>query len=126
MTPPATAERVTDLYLRLGDDSGLLAKFSRDPAETMAAAGLTGEQVATVLSGEPERVRALVDAEFAADLERRRLIVTPRMIIMTAPSEEDDEAPPQPEPSEPQPEPSEPQPEPSQPKPRPKPKHRVG
>ena len=69
MTPPATAERVTDLYLRLGDDSGLLAKFSRDPAETMGAAGLTGEQVATVLSGEPERVRALVDAEFAADLE---------------------------------------------------------
>ena len=109
MTPPATAERVSDLFLRLGDDPGLLAEYSRDPEATMATAGLTGEQVATVLGGEPDRVRALVDAEFAADLERRRLIVTPRMIIMTAPDKEE-------------PEPGKPTPEPARPKPKPKPK----
>ncbi|MGE5272821.1 MAG: hypothetical protein ACM3QU_03495 [Verrucomicrobiota bacterium] len=124
MTPPATAERVSDLFLRLGDDSGLLAEYGRDPEQTMAAAGLSGEQVATVLGEEPERVRALVDAEFAADAQRRRLIVTPRMVIMTAPSEDDEEEPAEPEPS--QPEPSQPQPEPSRPEPKPKPKHRVG
>lgn len=87
----------------------------------MAVAGLSDEQAATVLGGAPERVRALVDAEFAADSERRRLIVTPRMVIMTAPSEDDEE---EEEPAEPQP--PQPQPTPTQPQPKPKPKHRVG
>jgi len=107
MTSAATRERVSDLFLRLSDDPGLLADYCRDPEATMAGAGLSAEQIDTLLTGEPGRVRGLVDAEFAADLERRRLIVTPRMIIMTAPDEGEDEeeGPEEPEPSPPEPEP---------------------
>jgi hypothetical protein len=114
MTPGATAKRVSDLFLRLSDDSGLLAEYGRDPKGTMAAAGLSRKQIATVLAGAPESVRDLIDGEFAADSTRRDLIVTPRMVIMAEPEEPEE---PEPKPPKPEPEPPEPEPEPPEPEP---------
>jgi hypothetical protein len=99
MAATATTTRVSDFYLRLGDEPELLAEHIRDPEGTMAAAGLSSVQFRTVLAGDLEGVRSAVDEEFAADPVRRRQIVTPRMVIHT----------PQPEP-EPEPEPPEPEP----------------
>ena len=108
MTPVETASRVSDFFLRLSDDSGLLAEYGRDPKGTMAAAGLSRKQIATVLAGAPESVRELIDAEFAADPARRHLIITPRMVIMAEPEEpEEPEKPEKPEPERPEPEPPE-------------------
>ena len=114
MTPGATASRVSDFFLRLGDDSGLLAEYSQDPGGTMAAAGLSAKQITTVLAGAPESVRDLVDREIAADPVRRRRIVMPRMVIMAEPEEpEEPEEPVEPEePEKPEPERPEPEPEP--------------
>lgn len=110
MTPGATATRVSDLFLRLSDDSGLLADYGRDPKGTMAAAGISRTEIATVLAGAPESVRDLIDGEFAADATRRHLIVTPRMVIMAEPEEPEEPEKPEPERPEPEPEPPEPEP----------------
>jgi hypothetical protein len=110
MTPGTTTSRVSDFFLRLSDDSSLLAEYGRDPKATMAAAGLSRKQIETVLAGTPQSVRDLIDAEFAADPARRRLIITPRMIIMEEP--EEPEEPEKPEPERPEPEPERPEPEP--------------
>jgi hypothetical protein len=112
MTPGATAPRVSDLFLRLSDDPGLLADYGRDPKGTMAAAGLSRGQIATVLSGAPKSVRDLIDAELAADPARRDRIVIPRMVIMAEPEEPEEPEPEEPEPEEPEPERPGPTPEP--------------
>lgn len=95
MSPVATPERLSDFFLRLADDPARLDEHTRDPRATMAAAGLTAEQIDTVLTGDVDRVREAVEAEVAADPVRRHVVVTPRMTLHTPT--------PPPEPPEPEP-----------------------
>jgi hypothetical protein len=106
MSAAATTPRFSDFFLWLAEDPRLLAEYGRDPEKTMVAAGLSREQITTVLVERPDRLRNVIDAEFAADPTRRRLIATPRMVIMA------------PEPPEPEPEPEPPEPKPEPPLPR--------
>ncbi|HYX88977.1 MAG TPA: hypothetical protein VE753_06380 [Gaiellaceae bacterium] len=97
-----TTNTITDFFRRLADEPELLAEYARDPERTMASAGLDPAQIATVLEGDPHTLGGAIADEFAADPVRRRLIVTPRMVIHTPL--------PAPEPTEP-PEPSKPPPQ---------------
>lgn len=113
MVPVAPAPRISDFFLRLGDDPDLLAEYGRDPGRTLAAHGLTAEQVEIVLAGDVQTVRRVVESEFATDPLRRRLVQTPRMVVHMEP-EPEAEPKPKPEPAEPEPEPK-PKPEPAEP-----------
>jgi hypothetical protein len=93
-------ERITDLFLRLAEDPALLSEFARDPQVALEASGLNESQVATVLTGDADTVRAAVADEVARDPFRRHIRVAPRMIVYPEPEPE-----PEPEPDpEPKPE----------------------
>ena len=116
MSPVTEAKRITDFFLLLGEDQSLLAAFERDPRSALEVSGLDEDQVATVLAGDPEAVRAAVENEIARDPTHRCLVIAPRMMIFTKtePDEEQIEGEPEPEPpSEPEPSP-EPEPEPDE------------
>lgn len=99
-------ERITDLFLRLAEDSALLSEFVRDPRVALEASGLNESQIETVLTGDADTVRAAVADEVVRDPVRRHIRVAPRMIVYPEPEpgpEPDPEPDPEPEP-EPEPE----------------------
>jgi hypothetical protein len=83
MSQVANPPRLSDFFLRLADERALLDEHTRDPAPTMAAAGLTVEQIDTVLAGDVDRVREALEAEVTADPSRKHVVVTPRMTLHT-------------------------------------------
>jgi hypothetical protein len=103
MSPIQSSQRISDFFLRLADDPALLDAHAGDPRATMAAAGLTAEQIETVVQGGVLRVRETVEAEVAGDPLRRHLVVTPRMTVHTPTPDDDEPNPPQP-PPQPEPE----------------------
>jgi hypothetical protein len=81
MSPVAEVNRITDFFLLLGEDQSLLKEFERDPRSLLEASGLDNDAVATVLAGDSDTVRAAVEDEVASDPARRRLVITPRMMV---------------------------------------------
>jgi hypothetical protein len=106
VSPVAEAQRITDLFVLLGEDQSLLTEFERDPQGVLEASGLDDDAIATVLAGDSDAVRAAVEDEVASDPARRRLVVAPRMMAIMKPDE--------------------PEPKPPPPPPAPKPKHAAG
>jgi len=99
-------ERITDVFLRLGEDPALLSEFERDPRAVLEASGLSESQVSTVLTGDAGTVRSVVADEVASDPVRRHIVVAPRMTIYKPEPEPDSEPEPEPDP-EPESEPEE-------------------
>ena len=87
----AEASKVADLFLLVGEDEELLGRYERDPRSVLEASGLDQGAIATLLEGELEEVRTLVDDELASDPLRRRFVTTPRMGLETPPPPEPDE-----------------------------------
>ena len=90
MTTVADPPRISDYLLRLTDDPTLLAEQQRNPRATMAEAGLDEAQIEAVLAGST-RLREALDDELDRDPVRRRLVIRPRMTLMTDPPDDPDE-----------------------------------
>lgn len=58
-----SAGRLTDLFLRLGDDEALLAEYERNPAAVLAAHGIGGAAAQAAAEGDLEGVRAVIADE---------------------------------------------------------------
>jgi hypothetical protein len=92
MTTVADPPRISDYLLRLTDDPTLLAEQQRNPRATMAEAGLDEAQIEAVLAGST-RLREALDDELDRDPVRRRLVIRPRMTLMTDPPDDPDDEP---------------------------------
>ena len=62
-----TAKPLTDFLTKLQDDPKTLAGFRKDPDTAAKAAGLSGQQVALVLSRDPKKISAAVVHEWVGD-----------------------------------------------------------
>jgi hypothetical protein len=82
-------QSVTDFFVRLGNDESLLADYMRDPRHGLESAHLDQASAATLLAGELDAVRSVVEGEVATDARLRRVITAPRM--MTGGDEDEDE-----------------------------------
>ena len=103
MNPVQTPTRLADYFLRLADDAALMADQQRNPRATMAAAGLTEEQITRLLAGGIEGVRQAVESEIATDPLRRHVVTSPRMTVHTPTPDDGEPSPPEP-PPQPEPE----------------------
>jgi hypothetical protein len=79
MTETAQKPGLTDFFLRLGEDSSLLAEFERDPRRVLVDAGLGGDEIAAVLEGGNEEVRLALEAELVRDPVWRHVLTPTRM-----------------------------------------------
>jgi hypothetical protein len=107
-------EGITDFFVRLGSDESLLADYMRDPRHGLESANLDQQSAATLLGGDLDAVRSVVEGEVATDNRLRRIITAPRMMI-AGDDEEDEDKPdrdePEPDKREPEPEKHEPHPD---------------
>lgn len=78
MSSPPAAPRLTDLFLRLGDDEALLAEYERDPAAVLAAQGIEATAARAAAEGDLEAVRAVIAEENRPQPQRFRYEPAPR------------------------------------------------
>jgi hypothetical protein len=69
--------RLTDLFLRLGEDEALLADYERDPAAVLAAHGIGAAAARAATEGDLEALRAEIADESRAE-PRYRFEPAPR------------------------------------------------
>jgi hypothetical protein len=79
VTETAHNPGLTNFFLRLGEDRGLLTEFERDPRSALVDAGLGREQVAMVLDGGHEEVRLALEAELVRDPVWQHVLAPTRM-----------------------------------------------
>jgi hypothetical protein len=105
-------EGITDFFVRLGSDESLLADYMRDPRHGLESANLDQQSAATLLGGDLDAVRSVVEGEVATDTRLRRIITAPRMMIAGDDEDEDKPDRDEPEPDKHEPEPDKREPEP--------------
>jgi hypothetical protein len=61
---------IAEFFLKLATERGLLEEFNKNPKDALRNSGLSDEQIALLLSGNPREMRVKVTAEFDVEGEK--------------------------------------------------------